>query len=217
MALLLLSACSAPPPAPGSAASRAPPAPGAQRYLIDGERSEVLIWVSRDGPLAELGHNHIIEVADLSGEVWLAPELQRSVFSVRFPVAALRLDEPARRAQQGSGYEETLSEEDVAGTRAHMLDAALLDGANYPEIELDSESISKADSGWIAHAAIRVRAHSAHIDVPVQLESATGQVILSGQFTVTHAALGLVPHSALLGSLRVAQALRIRFHIIARR
>jgi len=217
-ALLLVSACSAPPPSPTASAQRAAaPAPGAVHYQVDGEHSEVLIWVSREGALAELGHNHIIEVAELSGELWLAPEPERSVFSLRFPVAALRLDEPARRAQQGSGYEETLSDEDIAGTRAHMLDAPLLDGADYPLIELDSESISRVDSGWVAHTAIRVRAYSAHVDVPVQLESAPDQLIVSGQFTLTHAALGLVPHSALLGSLRVAEPLRIRFRIIARR
>lgn len=218
LVLLLFSACSAPPPLPGSAAPRAAaPAAGAVRYQIDAAHSEVLIWVSREGALAELGHNHIIEVADLSGELWLAPQLQRSVFSLGFPVAALHLDEPARRAQQGKGYEESLSAEDIAATRAHMLDAPLLDGADYPRIELTSESISKLDSGWIAHTVIRVRAFSAHVDVPVQLEPGADQVSLSGEFTVTHAALGLVPHSALLGSLRVAEALRIRFHIIAHR
>jgi hypothetical protein len=187
------------------------------RYQIDGAHSQVLIWVSRDGALAELGHNHILEIAQLSGALWLAPDPRRSVFSLRFPVAALRLDEPAQRAQQGSGYEESLSAEDIAGTRAHMLDAPLLDGADYPLIELDSESISGADSGWVAHTAVRVRAYSAHIEVPVQMESSADQLSLNGEFTVTHAALGLVPHSALLGSLRVAEPIRIRYHILARR
>jgi hypothetical protein len=218
LVLLLVSACGAPSPLPGSAPQRrAAPAPGAVRYQIDGAHSEVLLWVSRDGALAELGHNHILEIAQLSGEVWLAPDPLRSVFSMRFPVAALRLDEPARRAQQGSGYEETLSTEDIAGTRTHMLDVPLLDGADYPLIELDSESISSADAGWIAHTAIRVRAYSAHIDVPVQMESIADQLSLSGEFSVTHAALGLVPHSALLGSLRVAEPIRIRFHLLAHR
>jgi hypothetical protein len=216
--LLLATACSAPPPAPNSLAPRpAAPAPGAVHYHIDGEHSEVLIWVTSDGPMAQLGHNHVIEVADLSGELWLAAEPQRSVFDLEFPVAALRLDEPQRRAQQGSGYEESLSEEDIAGTRAHMLDVPLLDGAGYPQIELYSESISGSAAGWTAHTIIRVRAYSARVDVPVLLESARDQVTLSGEFTVTHAALGLIPHSALLGALRVAEPLRIRFHIIARR
>jgi hypothetical protein len=216
--LLLVTACSAPPTSPGRAALRAAaPAPGAVRYQIDGTRSEVLIWLTRGGALAQLGHNHIIEVAQLSGELWLADERQRSVFSLRFPVAALRLDEPLRRAQQGSGYEETLSEDDIAGTRLHMLDTASLAGADYPLIELASESISQADTGWVAHTAIQVRAFRAHIEVPVQLVSASDEITLSGEFTITHAALGLVPHSALLGALRVAEPIRVRFHISARR
>jgi hypothetical protein len=216
--LLLATACSAPPSLPNGVAPRpAVPVPGSVRYHIDGAHSEVLIWVTRDGPMAQLGHNHVIEVAGLNGDLWLAAEPQRSVFSLEFPVAALRLDEPQRREQQGSGYEESLSEEDIAGTRTHMLDTPILDGAEYPLIQLYSESISRADAGWIAHTLIRVRAYNARVDVPVQMESLAEQVTLSGEFTVTHAALGLVPHSALLGSLRVAEPLRIRFHIIARR
>jgi hypothetical protein len=215
---LLAVACSTPPAINRSSAPRpAAPPPGAVHYRIDGEHSEVLIWATSEGPMAQLGHNHVIEVAGLSGELWLAAERQRSVFDLKFPVAALRLDEPQRRAQQGSGYEETLSTEDIAGTRSHMLDAALLDGDDYPEIELYSESISGSAAGWLARTVIRVRAFNAYVDIPVQLDSGADQLVLSGEFTVTHAALGLVPHSALLGALRVAQPLRIRFRIIARR
>jgi hypothetical protein len=210
--------CGAPPPtALHSSEHPALPAKGAVRYRMDDERSEVLIWVRSEGPLAYLGHNHILQVGALTGELWLAPDPQRSVFRLAFPVAALRLDEPARRAQQGAGYEETLSAEDIAGTRAHLLDAALLDGNEFPQIELYSESISGSGTDWIAHTIIQVRTFSGHVDIPVQLESTPDQVTVSGEFTVTHAMLGLVPHSALLGSLRVAEPLRIRFRLVAMR
>lgn len=129
----------------------------------------------------------------------------------------MRLDEPERREQQGAGYEEALSAEDIAGTRTHMLDAALLDGADYPEIAIYSESISGSGTTWIAHTIIQVRSFRARVDVPVEMESRPDQVILSGEFAVTHAMLGLVPHSALLGSLRVAEPLRVRFRIVASR
>jgi len=216
--LALLAACSAPAP---SAEGGAPPSPAhaadAVRYRVEEAHSEVLIWVRSEGPLAYLGHNHIILVGELAGELWLPPDPSRAVFTLAFPVAALRLDEPELRAQQGEGYEETLSAQDIAGTRAHMLDTGLLDGADYPVIELYSESISGSAAGWIAHTVIRVRSRAAHVDVPVKFESTPGGVTLSGEFSVTHTMLGLVPHSALLGSLRVAQPLRIRFRIAASR
>ena len=41
----------------------------AARYRIDAERSEVLILVYRDGHMAALGHNHVVAVRALSGEV----------------------------------------------------------------------------------------------------------------------------------------------------
>lgn len=216
--LTLLAACTAPAPATQNSTPRpAAPAADAVRYRIDGERSEVLVWVRSDGPLANLGHNHIIQVGELAGELWLPPDPRRAAFRLAFPVAALRLDEPERRAQQGAGYEESLSAEDIAGTRIHMLDAALLDGANYPQIELYCESVSPSGAGWIAHTIIKVRSLSARVDIPIQLDSTANTLTASGEFTVTHEMLGLVPHSALLGSLRVAQPLRIRFRILASR
>jgi hypothetical protein len=70
-ALALLAACApagrAPPPAervqPG-----APAAAAGSRFRIDAARSELRILVYRAGPLARLGHNHVLRVRDLQGE-----------------------------------------------------------------------------------------------------------------------------------------------------
>src|SRR5580692_4219325 len=74
----LLIGCSAPSTSNHNAAARPQvPAADSVRYRIDDGRSEVLIWVRSEGPLAYLGHNHIIQVAQLSGELWLPPDPQR--------------------------------------------------------------------------------------------------------------------------------------------
>ena len=39
----------------------------ARRYVIDSQRSQVLVLVYRDGPMGHLGHNHVIAVRELTG------------------------------------------------------------------------------------------------------------------------------------------------------
>jgi hypothetical protein len=146
---------SSPPPAA--------PATG-ERYVIDARRSEVLVLVYRDGPMASLGHNHVIAVRQLSGLVVVAGELDRSHWQLDFPVDALSVDEPQLRAAQGEEFRTTLGDAAIAGTRAHMLGAALLDAASFPVIHLESEQILPGDDGLRLVVSIVVRDHSARID-----------------------------------------------------
>jgi len=182
LAVLVLcgTACHAPPGKGAASPGGLVVAAGATRLQLDSGHSEVLVLVYGAGSLARLGHNHAIAIADLQGELWIAQDLRRSVFSLQFPVAAMRLDDRALRAQQGSGFQEVLTDEDIDGTRTHMLDTALLDALHYPTIALRSEGIEPAGSAWVAHTAVQVRAYTGHIDVPVKLEQAAGQVVLSG-------------------------------------
>jgi polyisoprenoid-binding protein YceI len=199
---------SSPPPAA--------PATG-ERYVIDARRSEVLVLVYRDGPMASLGHNHVIAVRQLSGLVVVAGELDRSHWQLDFPVDALSVDEPQLRAAQGEEFRTTLGDAAIAGTRAHMLGAALLDAASFPVIHLESEQILPGDDGLRLVVSIVVRDHSARITVPVTLQRTANELVASGEFDLTHAELGLTPYSVAMGALRVADRMRVRYRLVALR
>jgi polyisoprenoid-binding protein YceI len=222
VAALCLGACQA---VPGLRPRTAPPAAvvapaagaGTVHYRVDADRSEVLILVYRDGRLAALGHNHVVAVRELSGEVVVAPDPSQSSWQLDFPVAALSVDEPQLRAAQGAEFQTTVDAVAIAGTRDHMLGPLLLDAAHYPSIHLQSLQIRGAADGLRVSTRILVRDHAVEVEVPVALQRSADELIASGEFDLTHAELGLTPYSVALGALRVADRMHVRYRLVAQR
>jgi hypothetical protein len=220
--VLALTACQ-PSPAlrPPAAAPPAVAAPAASaegaRYRIDAGRCEVLILVYRDGRLASLGHNHVVAVRQLSGEIIVASDPMRSSWQLDFPVAALSVDEPQLRAAQGEDFQSTLDDVAIAGTRDHMLGPLLLDAGRYPAIHLESTQLHGEADALHLTTRIVVREHAVEVEVPVALQRSEEELIASGEFDLTHAELGLTPYSVALGALRVADRMHVRYRLIALR
>lgn len=206
-------------PAPRELPPPAAPIAGArvEHFHIDSERSQVLILVYRDGPMAMLGHNHVLSVRALSGEVAMADDIAQASFSLEFPVAAMTIDEPGLRAQLGDDFKATVDAASIDGTRAHMLGEQLLDAAHYPSIRLKSERLRAEADHWLLTLRITVRDHDSTVEVPLTLTSTPDQLSASGEFDLSHAQLGLTPYSVGLGALRVAETIHIRYGLVAQR
>jgi polyisoprenoid-binding protein YceI len=220
VAALYLGACrTVPAPHREAAPSPAVAAPGAAavRYRVDAQRSEVLILVYRDGRLASLGHNHVLAVRELSGEIVLAADVTQSSWQLDFPVAALSVDEPQLRAAQGAEFQTTLDASAIAGTREHMLGPLLLDATRYPMIHLQSGRVTGVADALSITTRVVVRDHAAEVEVPVALQRSSDELIASGEFDLTHAELGLTPYSVALGALRVADRMQVRYRLVAQR
>ena len=211
---------------PASVAAPARPA-SVEHFRLDPAQSEVLILVYRDGPMAALGHNHVLSVRQLSGEAALPldstaqspgrehPEL--ASFALEFPVAAIAVDEPALRAQAGTGFEGALDAPSIEGTRAHMLGPLLLDASHFERIRLESAAVQAEGDHWLATLHIGVRDYEAQVQVPIALQIDAEGLLATGEFDLTHAQLGLKPYSVALGALRVAETLHVRYRLLARR
>ena len=206
----------APPPAVAAAAAATVPA-GTERYRIDPVRSEVLILIYRDGRLAALGHNHVVAVRELSGDIVVAADVTQSSWQLDFPVAALSVDEPQLRAAQGADFQSRVDDVAIAGTRDHMLGAALLDAAHFPSIHMESQQLRPEGAALVANTRIVVRDHSVQLDLPLTLQRSGDELIASGEFDLTHAQLGLTPYSVALGALRVADRMHVRYRLVAQR
>jgi len=214
---LLQGACSAPPrpaeavaPVPGP--SR-PPAVAAYEVV----ESEVLVQVFRDGPLAQLGHNHVIATTGLRGRVELREPLAASSLALDLPLDSLEVDDPDRRRQAGSEFPDTVTEADRTGTRRNMLGPALLDAAHFPVIGLRSVGISGEGGVYRVTLSAALAGGVREIAVPVELEVDGTHLLAHGEFTLTHAELGLTPFSVMLGALRVREDIRVSYRIVARR
>jgi polyisoprenoid-binding protein YceI len=215
-----LSACHTPAGPKPSAAPTGVPAGAAlsgTHYTIDAQHSQVLVLAYRDGPMARLGHNHVIAIRQLSGSVVIGSDPTHSSFQMDFPVDAMSVDEAALRADEGADFQSTVDEAAIAGTRDHMLGEALLNSQQFPQIHLASEQIQDNAGSLKAVTAIMVRSTTAHAEIPVTLETSGDDLAASGEFDLTHAQLGLTPYSVALGALRVAERIHIKYRLTAHR
>ena len=191
-------------------------------YRIDAGRSVVVILIYRAGRMAALGHNHVLAVHDLSGEVMLAADVAQSSWQLAFPVAALSVDEPQLRAAQGADFQSPVDAAAISGTRDHMLGPQLLDAPRFPTIQLQSLQLRAlaAPAGGeqlLMSTRITVRDHAVEAELPMSLQRTADELIASGEFDLTHAQLGLTPYSVALGALRVGERMHVRYRLVAQR
>ncbi len=214
-----LAACRTPPPPPLPVAP--PPAPEVvperiDHYVVDADASQVLVLVYRDGPMAKLGHNHVIAVHQLSGEVLIPKDTANGSFTLSFPVAAMAVDDRALRADLGDDFKAPVDAASVAGTREHMLGEKLLNALQFPMIRLASGPLRSEGDHWVVTLNISVHGHASAVEVPVTLVMNPAELTATGEFDLTHAQLGLMPYSVGHGALRVAETMHVRFRVVAR-
>jgi hypothetical protein len=220
--LLLLAACRTP-PAPenqreptGSTVTAV--VPGSVLYSVDSAASQVLVLVYREGPMAALGHNHVMNLRGLTGSVQLHEVTERSRFALQFAPTDIAVDEPALRATAGADFVGNVNDAAREGTRNNMLGEKLLQAAGFPRITLNADRVDvAADGSLVVTTRINVRGQNYHIRVPLRLQRGASDLTASGEFTLRQSELGLTPFSVMMGALRVSDAMQVRFRIVAHR
>ena len=205
--------------APGATA--APPvtteAPaGYRRYRVVAAESEVRVLVYRDGPMARLGHNHVLRSQALQGDIDLGDQGQEPRISLVVPVASFSVDETKLRAEEGEDFPGVVEDTAIAGTRKNLLSEALLDGAHFPEIRLTSRKLAGISPEYTMTVAVEVKGQTHDLIVPVRVEQRADELRASGAFTASHAQLGLSPFTVMGGLLSVRDEIKLRFKIVAR-
>lgn len=219
--------------AASTATIAAPAASGTFLSLHDGE-SRIELRLDRAGPLASLGHRHVIVTRAVRGTAhfdFAHPETAQ--FSAAFGVETLQVDEPAERAAAGDAFAKLPDATAISGTRTNMLSTAVLHAARFPDIRFQLQqlvpgSVTVRDSGaanapdrrslkGVASVRFTLKGVERTLPVPVQITALpNGSIVASGQWTATHEQLGLQPFSAAGGLVRVADAMEIHFRLVAR-
>jgi len=159
VALFCLTGCQTPSPTDSSAkiaepVQRADESVFDRCYQLDSAASELRLLVYKDGPLARVGHNHVMVSYSLIGALALARQVADSILRVVLPVTSLEVDPPALRAQEGEDFSSVVSDEARAGTRTNMLGDGVLSAAEFPE--LSAEMVSLTGPLWSADAILRI-------------------------------------------------------------
>ncbi len=213
----LLAACQ--PAAPGrpsvhGVGAVVPPA-GAVVYRIEGGASSLQVLAYRAGPLAALGHDHVITNSALGGWVLAAGAVTASSFRIDIQTSRFVVDDAAARRAAGADFSEPVAEDARAGTRAHMLGPTQLDAARFPTIVVRSLAIRGSAPRFAATVAIQIAGRKATLTVPFVLSRSRDRLTASAAFTLRQSALGLTPYSVMLGALRVRDQVRVALRIVA--
>lgn len=197
------------------------PLPGSVLFAADEDASRVRLRVYRDGPMAALGHNHVMTVHGLAGSVQLHDEPTRSRIALRFPVARIDVDDPALRAAAGDDFSAPITPGGRAGTQRNMLGEQVLDAEHHPEVALRSAAITRpagaAPDALRLVMRITLRGREASVEVPVRWQRRGDVLSVHGEFSVLQSQFGITPFSTMMGALRVHDRIDIDFDLVARR
>lgn len=220
-----LAACGAPKPkgmpphagaSPATAAGEIPTAPaGPGVYAIDPALSEVRLLVYRAGPMAQLGHNHVITNRAISGWIKFTGDAAAVTFALSLPVDQFDVDNPGARTLEGGDFFEEVTDDAKEGTRRNMLSAALLDADHHPTITLMSVSVTPGPRQMKATMTLSIAGHESTLVVPFAVKTATGQIAASGMVKLRQTDMGLKPFSVMLGALKVQDELMVKFTLVA--
>ena len=214
---LTLGACAAPrprpvtPPVPARAGAILPSLPAPGQYSIDSDASELRLLVYRAGPLANLGHNHVMVNRAVTGLVQIGADLATSSFSLRVPADGFVIDDAQARHEEGSDFPGDIPEDAKAGTRRNMLSSAVLNAGEYPEITVRSLSLTGTLGAINADLEISAAGHNSQISVPLTLQGDAQHLIAVGSMELRQTALALSPYSLMRGALQVQDAMQLKF------
>jgi polyisoprenoid-binding protein YceI len=221
---LMLAACAAPPPtgapsAPGrpsdfpAAFYREAAATGRAVYQVDPTRSLGTVYAYRGGSLARLGHDHVIASHEIHGYCLAGKDTKDSRVDLYVPLGSLVIDEPALR--RSAGFEGELRPDEIAATRGHMLES-VLQAERYPFVQLHG-AWAKERRDKVLKVEIRLHGVARSYRVPVRYSRHSSSLTASGQLRIRQTDFGMTPYSVLGGALKVKDALRLRFSIVATR
>ncbi len=173
--------------------------------------------VYRAGPMAALGHNHVISTHSLQGFARYDGNASAAAFALTIPVADFVIDDPGLRREEGADFAEDVADEARSGTAHNMLGPAVLNAADFPALTIKSLAVTAAAaSGSLeARVALEVAGHASTLVVPFTLERSPGSLTARGTLTVSQSAIGMTPFSVFLGALKVEDELRIKFEFTA--
>ena len=215
---------------PGPASTVTTPAVQADTLQVHEGDSRIELRLDRAGPLARLGHRHVIITNAVHGTANFDPaDPTNAHFHAAFRVDTLQIDPPAERAAAGEDFNTVLDAAAIAGTREHMLSPVLLDAERFPEIRLRLQQLNAVEpTAGLFRAVVVFTVKDTEFALPldVTLQALTAGegdegssrrgYVASGTWTVTHAQLGLTPYSAAGGLIKVADPIEVRFRLVAK-
>ncbi len=190
---------------------------GDTTFAIDSDNSTLRVYVGRAGPLARMGHNHVVHSNGLTGVINLASDLEESSASFELPLSSFIVDEQSERdraaADQREGFDTQPGRRAIEGTRRNMMSEDVLNEELFPTISANISTVSVLEEQWRFNIALNISGNTVELELPAEVNVSEGNINVSASFSLQHEDLGLSVFTALGGSLRVAERLDFELEI----
>jgi len=181
---------------------------GAAIFAIDGRASRFTIQAFATGLLSAMGHNPVIGVRDLSGQVTFDPERKHARgFKLSIKSTSLSVENDVS-AKDRSEMERLMNQEVLETTR-------------FPEIAYEATQISIQGLGGALFSATLSGALTLHgvtrnLSIPARVALLGSMLRASGDFTLRQSDFDIKPVSVAGGALKIKDELKLSFEIVAR-
>ncbi len=179
---------------------------------LDAQHSWLQVQVYRGGRLARFGHNHLLEVRDLSGELRRL-DSGAGVARLRFRPQHMRVDDPAARARAGDEFAKIPGAKAIAATRRNLLGPQVLDAAAWPTVTLLARVDALTAGSAISELWIGLRGVNRRYQVPITIQRLEDQIRITGSLALDQSDFGIVPFSAMAGALQVKDRMLVEFQV----
>lgn len=196
-------------PGPEKAEMEAPLEPepeGGDRYVIDAPASRFRAQVGSSGILSMFGYDHTVAIREFAGEVRHPPDApERS--SLRMTIEAATL------AETGPAF----SEEDRRSIDRDIREK-VLETSRYPQIVFRSTRILRKGAGrFEIRGILALHGFSRNVTVPTEVTVEGDVLTARGKFSIRHSEFGMERLSAVGGTIKATDEIRLSFELLARR
>ena len=144
-------------------------------------------------------------------------DLEQSSFELQIPVQGLVVDDQFLRREEGDEFSTLPTERDIVRTRRNMLSERVLNAEEYPIVKVTGTGPRSDGPGLELKLSIELLGRVVERTVPITLHLDGDILEVTGAFRLSHNELGMRPFSAMMGALRVADQMDLKYRLRAQR
>jgi len=177
-------------------------------YAVDAGKSSVVVHVGKAGLFSFAGHEHVVTAPRLQGKVLAAADdLSRSLVTLSFETAALRVEEKGEPAGDAPKVQEA------------MVGPKVLDASRFPTVTFRSKTVAGKTTAQGAYDLEIIGDLSLHgvtrsVALPLRVEVSGDTLKASGKLVLRQTEYGISPVTV-AGVVKVKDELTIDYAFVA--
>ncbi len=172
-------------------------------YKVDPSQSDLFIYTSNSGLFASAGHKLEIKANDISGSITFDPKsFSTGILTIKVDSASLKVNNPTPEKDKKE-IEETLCNK-------------VLECNTFPSIIFKSNQVAaKNNETHTITGDLNLHGVNKTLPIEVQIQHSDKKIEATGEFKLKQTDFNIKPPSALGGTIKVKDELKITFHIVA--